>query len=289
MAATADSRVTLSNLDHDLRHDRIRPHSAVADLVAKIEDEWSKVTVTGDREIDAELAKDALERALEAAGAAAFCKGPAIDERPALSRISDEDTVWQWLVHKSAKTAILDGEEPDEDAGEVVMTLKREDIIPGATLRGGKRNFAWVTRADELAAVRRFLQKSRRASRIRSFLGLAHYNVGQSLVEIVYPEYALADQVLAAPNVLDGGSRSCYRSRVKPDKWGRALDLESTTFEDGGVEAVHHAIPLTEHFSIRFLGVVEAPAPTVAADKLDGGKPRDDDDLDRIRSYGAPK
>ena len=99
-------------------------------------------------------------------------------------------------------------------------------------------------------------------SLIRNSLGLSHFNSGQHIVELRYPT-TFDQSRLVRPAAVDVGNGSVFRSvvagQIVEDGWGRTIELQSGTYQDGLSEAIHPRPPTPlRGFDLRVAGKLDS-------------------------------
>ena len=145
----------------------------------------------------------------------------------------------------------------------------RRGLIASCELSGpikGGRSFGWVTSSEEVDRTVQSVGPADAPSALRNGLGLAAYDEGDCLVEVVFPAPFPPLIRFAAPTFLDGGRNAHFRSVQATAGWGRAVDL--VTLDDGMPEAVHDSCEINSSYRIRVVGTIDRPCPEPDYDDL---------------------
>jgi hypothetical protein len=290
MASSARSRITLANVIHDVDRKRTRP-DVVHRVVERVLQLWDKETKGDTVARDAACAAAQMSATLDRESPDVFCTEPYFPITEPVSRIVDAETLIEFFVLKSAYGILV--KPHSRTMPKPIRKLKASQLRPNAMITG-KRPLAWVTKTAKVdKLVTRFTRIGREkqvATRVRDYLGLDYIGENVEIVELRYPDGALAGCRISAPTFVEGACRHVYRSAERPDDpWGRAVDLGTKPFRNGAPEAVHNPIPLTAEFTYRHLGTVNASA-SCPENVLDTKCPRQwqSTDVDTIRTYMAP-
>jgi hypothetical protein len=243
MLKTYTGRAALSNLQHDLAHGRL-PFSVFQEFASRLLLRLSTFTSSAPYLV-AEISR--------ADPTTFLCQGsPPIDKVPNCSTIMLALDFIEQNVDLHRFGWSFSGYVPQEHIGELERGIGAENLrasIPAT------RPIGWVTKTSDVQRLRETCGDSL-ASELHQKLGLLHFTNEHQFVEIVYPRNAFSKGGLAPPTFLDGAPCLVYRSAVRGDGWGRAVDLASGT--EGLPEAVHRPIPLTDDFRVLGIGSIDS-------------------------------
>ncbi len=268
MESSAESRITLANLIHDVEKGRAH-RDTLRRILRHVLELWDEATHNDTMPRDHRTAAALLSATLDQASEEVFCTEPYFAVAGELARVVEIEVLTECYILKGAYGELV--KPHSRFKRPAVRKFAASQLQEGAMVRGG-RPMAWVTKASALEEREQELEYETRvqeiATRIRNYVGLDHIGDGMEIVEMRYPPGAISACRISAPTVVEGSCRDVYRSYFGEDgdPWGRTIDLESKNLCGGAPEAVHPPIPLTHEFTYRHLGEVRGTRRRLAED-----------------------